>query len=203
MNRGSASKPLLSRMNFEALSLVIVDDNQQALDILVSVVTGFGAKKIARCLSAEEAQRAISVADVDMVITDARMPVMDGYDLTRWIRREAPENNRMIPVIVVTGHTPRNEVTKARDCGANFIIAKPITPRTMMDRILWVAREDRMGIECDTYIGPDRRFKRIGPPAGIEGRRKDDLKGEVKEAQEPNMSQDQIDSIMKPQKVTV
>lgn len=203
MTTGTASKPLLSRINFETLSLVIVDDNQQSLDILVQVITGFGAKKISRCLSAEEAQRVISVGDVDMVVTDARMPAMDGYDLTRWIRREAPEQNRMIPVIVVTGHTPRNEVTKARDCGANFIIAKPITPKTMMDRFLWVAREDRMGIECDNYIGPDRRFRRAGPPPGMEGRRRDDLKGEVGDAQEPNMSQDQIDSIMKPQKVSV
>ncbi len=203
MTSGSASKPLLSRINFDALSLVVVDDNQQSLDILVQVISGFGAKKISRCLSAEEAQRVLSVGDVDMVITDARMPEMDGYDLTRWIRREAPEQNRMIPVIVVTGHTPRNEVTKARDCGANFIIAKPITPKTMMDRILWVARTDRMGIECESYVGPDRRFKRTGPPVGIEGRRKDDLKGEVGIPQEPSMSQDEIDSIMKPQKVTV
>ena len=108
MTTGTASKPLLSRINFETLSLVIVDDNQQSLDILVQVISGFGAKKISRCLSAEEAQRAISVGDVDMVVTDARMPAMDGYDLTRRIRREAPEQNRMIPVIVVTGHTPRN-----------------------------------------------------------------------------------------------
>lgn len=203
MNPASASKPLLSRINFEALSIVIVDDNQQSLDILVQVITGFGAKKISRCLSAQEAQRVLALGDVDMVITDARMPEMDGYDLTRWIRREAPEPLRMIPVIVVTGHTPRNEVTKARDCGANFIIAKPITPKTMMDRIIWVARTDRMGIECETYVGPDRRFRREGPPPGVDGRRRDNLKGEVGEPQEPNMSQDQIDSIMKPQKVTV
>ena len=64
MNPASASKPLLSRINFEALSIVIVDDNQQSLDILVQVITGFGAKKISRCLSAQEAQRVLALGDV-------------------------------------------------------------------------------------------------------------------------------------------
>ena len=97
----------------------------------------------------------------------------------------------------------RRDVIKARDCGANYIIAKPITPKTIMDRILWIAREDRMGIDCDTYVGPDRRFRRLGPPAGMVGRRSGDLNDEIGAAVEPNMSQDEIDSVMKPQKVSV
>ncbi len=199
----SPPKPPWAKINFEELSIVAVDDNQQALDIMIQVITGFGAKKVSRCLSAEEARKAITDGQVDMVITDPMMPTIDGYDLTRWIRREAPEQNRFIPVIVVTGHTPRRDVVKARDCGANYIIAKPITPKTIMDRILWVAREDRMGIDCDTYVGPDRRFRRLGPPAGTAGRRSGDLNDEIGAAIEPNMSQDEIDSVMKPQKVSV
>ncbi|MDP2260508.1 MAG: response regulator [Caulobacter sp.] len=199
----ASPKPPWAKVNFEDLSIVVVDDNQQALDIMIQVITGFGAKKISRCLSADEARKVISDGQVDMVITDAMMPTIDGYDLTRWIRREAPEHNRFTPVIVVTGHTPRRDVVKARDCGANYIIAKPITPKTIMDRILWVAREDRMGIDCDAYVGPDRRFRRLGPPAGMAGRRSGDLNDEIGAAVEPNMSQDQIDTVMKPQKVTV
>jgi hypothetical protein len=66
-------------------------------------------------------------------------------------------------------------VTKARDCGANFIIAKPITPKIILERIIWVAQSTRLFVETETYIGPDRRFRKAAPPSeyGV-GRRSGD-----------------------------
>jgi hypothetical protein len=66
-----------------------------------------------------------------------------------------------------------------------------------------VAKEDRMFVETDSYVGPDRRFKREGPPAGMAGRRKEDLPMELGQATTPNLSQDQIDGMMKPMKVSL
>ena len=71
----------------------------------------------------------------------------------------------------------------------------------LLERILWAAREERQFIECDTYLGPDRRFKNEGPPIGVEGRRRDDLKGELGGPSGTNLSQDQINDMMKPSKV--
>ena len=34
--------------------------------------------------------------------------------------------------------------------------------------------DDRRYVECDEYVGPDRRFQNLGPPAGIDGRRDED-----------------------------
>jgi hypothetical protein len=64
-------------------------------------------------------------------------------------------------------------VTKARDCGANFLLTKPIMPHSLMERVIWVAQEARPFIELDTYAGPDRRFKNVGPPDGVKRRRSD------------------------------
>jgi DNA-binding response OmpR family regulator len=90
------------------------------------------------------------------------------------VRRHADEANRFVPAIIVTGHTRISQVARARDCGAHFIIAKPITPKIILERIFWVGRETRMFIESDTYCGLDRRFKTEGPPAGMRGRRSED-----------------------------
>jgi hypothetical protein len=60
-----------------------------------------------------------------------------------------------------------------------------------------------MFIEAQNYVGPDRRFKRLGPPAGMDGRRSDDLAVEVGEAQTPNLSQEEINLMMKPTKVSL
>jgi len=188
------------KVNFENLTIVLVDDNPQALDILAQVFAGFGVRNAIRCLSAAEAMTHFAAGPVDLLITDAQMPELDGYDFTRWVRRESGETNRFLPIVIVTAHTRRGDVLRARDCGANYIIAKPITPKTVLDRIMWISREDRVAIEADSYVGPDRRFRRQGPPAGMDGRRSGDLSTQVGEAIEPNMSQDAIDALLNPRK---
>jgi hypothetical protein len=92
-------------------------------------------------------------------------------------------------------------VNRARDCGAHFIMTKPLTPIAVLERVLWIAREGRRFIECDTYTGPDRRFKNEGVPPGVEGRRRDDLQGEIGEADTPNMDQELIDGMLKTRRV--
>jgi hypothetical protein len=72
----------------------------------------------------------------------------------------------------------------------------------MLERILWVAREQRGFVACDSYAGPDRRFKFDGPPAGGPGRRRDDLSADVGDAVMPNMSQDQIDALLQQRSAT-
>jgi CheY-like chemotaxis protein len=192
-----------ARINLEKLVVLLVDDNPQSLDILAQVVTGFGVRSIIRSPGGEDARAQLSRDQYDLVITDAQMPGLDGYALTSWIRREAPGQNRFVPVILVTAHTRKTHVTRARDCGANYAITKPIRPKTVLERIYWIAKEDRMFIEVDTYAGPDRRFRREGPPAGIDGRRAEDLSTQLGEATSPNLSQDQINAMMKPTKVAL
>ncbi|MDH4384482.1 MAG: response regulator [Caulobacter sp.] len=192
-----------SRINLEKISVMLVDDNQQSLDLLCQIVTGFGVKRLMRFSSPHEAQENLRRHTVDLIISDAHMPAMDGYELTRWLRREGPDPTRFVPVIIVTGHTRESEVMKARDSGVSFTVAKPLTPKIMLERIFFVAREERMFIEAQNYVGPDRRFKRLGPPAGMDGRRSDDLAVEVGEAQTPNLSQEEINLMMKPTKVSL
>jgi CheY-like chemotaxis protein len=162
------------RINLERAVVLLVDDNPQALDILGNILTGFGVRQVYRCASAEQAMEKIKSVQFDLIITDANMPGMDGWELVSWIRRQSGKANRCLPVIVCTGYTRLSQVLKARDCGANFVIAKPLTPRVILERIFWVAGGERPFIECDSYVGPDRRWKQVGPPEGVAGRRLED-----------------------------
>lgn len=197
--------PLLAgdKLNLERVSCILVDDSQQCLDILGTVCTGFGLRNFTKCQSVDEAKHALTSAVFDLMLTDANMPGESGYDLIAWLRRHGSEANRYIPVIIVTGHTRVSQIARARDCGAHFIVAKPIVPKTILERIFWVAKDERPFIECPGYIGPDRRFKREGPPPGMAGRRAEDLPIEVGDATSPNMSQEEINLLMKPSKVKV
>lgn len=192
-----------TRINLEKASVLVLDDNGPSLDILSQVVSGFGVKQLSRAESVKEAQVLVGTKTFDLVISDVQIPEVDGIEFINWLRREAPENNRYIPVILVTGHTRTTDILRTRDAGSNFTVAKPITPKVLLERIFWVAREERAFIECEAYVGPDRRFKYEGPPIGVDGRRRDDLPAEVGTAQEANMSQDEINSLMKVAKVQI
>lgn len=199
------TEPLLpsTRINLERTTVLVLDDNGPSLDILSQVVSGFGVKQLHRAESVMDAQSLIRTKTFDLIISDVQMPVVDGIEFIEWLRREGGENNRYVPVILVTGHTRVSQICKLRDAGSNYVVTKPITPKVLLERIFWVAREERQFIECESFIGPDRRFKHAGPPPGTDGRRKDDLPAEVGQAQTPNLSDDEISNMMRPAKVQI
>ena len=61
---------------------------------------------------------------------------------------------------------------RARDCGANFLVKRPLSPMALLERIVWVSKEGRGFVLDENYVGPDRRFKATVMPKG--GRRRED-----------------------------
>ncbi len=192
-----------ARFNLQRASVLLLEDTPLGMSILVQILTGFGAKVLHRCETVEEAEQTVQKVECDLMVVDALGASGAGYEFVRWLRRSGIAPNCYAPVLLTSGHTPNNVVSKARDCGAHFIIAKPLTPISVLERILWISKEGRRFVECDSYVGPDRRFKNDGVPAGIAGRRRDDLPPQVGEATMPNMEQEMIDGLMKTRKVTI
>ena len=191
------------KVNLAHSTLLLVDDQPTSLDLLSSIVQGFGVREQLKCPSAKEAVELLRRRAVDLILVDCAMPEMDGYDFVTWLRREAPEPARFTPVIMILGHAAQARVARGRDCGASFIVAKPLSPSLLLKRIIWLGGEDRDFVESEHYIGPDRRVHNYGPPPGTDGRRESDLTGDLGEAVEENMDQDEIDMLMKPMKVSL
>lgn len=193
-----------TRVNLENVARLIVDENVQALDLLAGVLGSFGMRDLARATNSMEAMEIVKTRQIDLMMTDGQLPVMDGYDLVRWLRRETDEEKRPIPAIVVTAHSRKSQVMRARDCGANFIVTKPITPKIILERILWASQGKRMFIETESYIGPDRRFRQAGMPEDFpDGRRRDDKPAEIAVLAGDNMTQDELNNMIAPQKVAL
>lgn len=191
------------RVNLEQSTVLLVDDNPQALDMLSSVFLGFGVKEQIKCASAVEAVKVIQKRQIDLVVIDCGDPEMDSYAFTRWLRRETPAPLRYIPVILLTGHASQAKVQEGRDCGVSFVVTKPLTPAVLLKRILWLAGDEREFVEAASYVGPDRRVRNFGPPIGVPGRRKGDLSTHVGAAVEANMDQADIDMLLKPMRVSL
>jgi CheY-like chemotaxis protein len=162
------------RVNLEK-AVVLLLSPQTGMELLARVLHGFGVRHPYRCHDAEQAMQTCREADIDLIVCDGSLPGGETYDFIAALRRSDLEPNRYTPVMVIQGHTPLDQIQKARDCGANFVVAKPITPRLLLERVLWIAQEQRPFIELDSYIGPDRRFQNHGPPGGPgTGRRRTD-----------------------------
>lgn len=191
------------KINLRSIRALCVDSNSQGLEILSQTLFGFGVEKIARASTGEEAKAVLTRQTVDLMLTDAILMDMSGFDLVRWLRATNLDPNRYTPVITVTGHTQQSHVLSARDCGAHFVVAKPMTPTILMQRILWVARGGRVFVESENFTGPDRRFKHHGIPGDGVGRRREDLSGAIGQATQPNLSQDEINDVVKPQRASL
>ncbi|MGO4410721.1 MULTISPECIES: response regulator [unclassified Brevundimonas] len=191
------------RVNLEQSTVLLIDDNPQALGMISSVFHGFGVREQIKCASAIKAVDLIQQRPVDLIVIDCADPAMDSYAFIRWLRRETPAPLRFIPVILLTGHASQSKVREGRDCGVSFVIAKPLTPAVLLKRLLWLAGDEREFVESATYVGPDRRVRNFGPPLGMPGRRRGDLSTHVGAAVEANMDQSDIDMLMKPQRVAL
>jgi CheY-like chemotaxis protein len=192
------------RLNLTKATVLLLQNNQTELDILGQVFIGFGVKAIRKCLTLKDAEECIKSGVLfDLVIVDCDMPGGAGYDFITRLRRMEENDNRLAPMMLVSGHTVPSSISRARDCGANFVVAKPITPKVMFDRVMWLAREERQFVVSDTYAGPDRRHKMFGPPPGTKGRRHDDLSAQLGKANGPDMSQDDIDAMFNPKRAAL
>jgi DNA-binding response OmpR family regulator len=171
-----------ARFNLDRAAILLLDDTPLGMSILVQIVTGLGAKTLYRCATVEQAQEVAANYELDLAIVDGMAPTGQGYDFVRWLRTEAKEPNCYTPVLLTTSHTPASDVARARDCGGHIIIKKPIAPKVMLERILWVAKEGRPFLFSGSYVGPDRRFRNEGGPEGV-GRRREDLAAQAAAAE--------------------
>ena len=189
------------RLYFGSLSVLLLESSPVELDLLARVLGGFRVRTIAKFGEASAAWGHLEHESADLLFVGHASDVMDEFEFIYRLRRSRDVATRTSPIILLTGHTQRANVLRARDCGASFVVAKPITPKVLYARIVWLARDRRSFVDGESYAGPDRRFQNLGPPHGMDGRRSDDLSLAIGTAVEDNMSQDEIDAIMNPKGV--
>lgn len=167
-------------INLTGAVTMVVDDSSFASEITSSALLGFGIRTTYGCRNAAEAMEILGEKEIDLLVIDCDMSGMSGFEMVEWLRRSGPPN-AFVPVIMTAAHIRRSMVSRARDCGANFIITKPFSAASLLERIVWVARDGRPFLEVGEYFGPDRRFRLSGPPG--DERRADVIRREKFEAE--------------------
>ncbi len=129
------SKQKAIKLPSKSLNVLLVDDN-----IINRKVALFNLQKLGhRVESAENGAEAVvkfDSGDFDVILMDIMMPVMDGYEATREIRRiEQDDNLNPIRIIAMTANAEKGEMDKCIDLGMDDYISKPFRPESLEEKL--------------------------------------------------------------------
>lgn len=146
----------------ERVRFLVVDDNAHMINIVKTILRGFGATQIFEAKDATDAFHRLKHDAIDIVITDYQMEVLDGIEFVKLVRNSSDSPNRYVPIIMLTAHSERSRVVAARDAGANEFCCKPVTAQELYRKVVAIVDYPRPFIKTSSYFGPDRR-RRLDP----------------------------------------
>lgn len=160
----------MSGYRFDRLKVLVVDDNAHMRKLVVTILQAFGVSQIYEADSGNRAWTILRESNPDVIVADWVMEGMSGIELVQKIRTDPSTPNPFVPVIMLTGHTHIDHVRQARDAGVNEFIAKPVSVKTMMSRLVAVIEHPRPYVRTSAYFGPCRRRRGADEYRGPERR---------------------------------
>lgn len=143
--------------DYSSLKILLVEDNQHMRSIVGAILKGSGIRNIREARDGAEGLEMLRQYPADIALVDFNMNPIDGVEFTAMLRNSSDSANPYLPVVMITGHSERSRVMKARDSGVNEFVVKPLTARALLNRLDMVIMRPRPFIRCKTYFGPDRR----------------------------------------------
>jgi len=120
-------------------TVLIVEDNAINLLIERTMVERLGLRVIT-ATNGREALDTLAQQHADLILMDCQMPIMDGLEATRIIRR-ASDGLRNIPIIAVTANATSLDRDRCFDSGMSDYLPKPVNPRHLEAKIAkWLMR---------------------------------------------------------------
>ena len=171
----------MSKRNLERLRVLIVDDNHHMINIVKTILRGFGIKDYYEARDAVEAFDLVRSESIDFVIVDYQMEILDGTDFVRLVRNAEDSPNPYIPVVMLTAYSERSKVEQARDAGVTEFCCKPVTALELYRKVASVINTPRPFVRTAQYFGPDRRRHDSETYRGHERRKQENMPDSIDE----------------------
>ncbi len=124
------------RTDLKGLKVLLADDVELNLEIAGTVLADEGAE----VTTVENGQQAVDLfcsspaRTFDVILMDVHMPVMDGLDATRAIRRLEREDAGEIPILAMTADVYEEDIRKTKEAGMNGHLTKPLN----VEKMIWL-----------------------------------------------------------------
>ena len=117
----------------QGMRFLCAEDNELNAEILTELLKIAGAE-CTICENGEEILKAFEQSapgDYDMILMDVQMPVMNGYDATKAIRRSSHELAKKIPIIAMTANAFSEDIQHSLAAGMNAHVSKPVEMKVL------------------------------------------------------------------------
>jgi len=117
-----------AEIRIDGARILLVEDNVINQEVATEILSSAGALvEIAN--NGKEAIEAIATGSYDLVLMDLQMPIMGGYEATKFIR--ANRKNQDLPIIAMTAHAMQGVDAECKAAGMNDYVSKPIDPTNL------------------------------------------------------------------------
>ena len=116
--------------------ILVVEDSAISREFITRIVSDLG-HEVFTAENGKEALETLKSVDVDLVITDIKMPEMDGLELTRKIRKDPGLREK--PIIIVTSRDKEEEMREGLGAGADaYLVKGKFTPEELKEKVKWL-----------------------------------------------------------------
>lgn len=134
-------------------TILVVDDDRAVLDSLRYILQRYGYE-VEAAGTAEDALIMLAERPFDLVLTDLRMPGMDGLELLGEVKRRS----RYTPVIVLTAHASAEIVIRALRGGVSDFVVKPFRPEELLSIVGREVARHKQAVPPGVSAGLGRQF---------------------------------------------
>jgi len=117
----------------ESFKILLVEDNLVNQKVALALLEKMGYQ-VDVTANGQEALEALDETDYDLILMDCQMPVKDGYETTRAIRK-LEGSLAEIPIIAMTANAMAGDDEKCYEAGMNDYMTKPINSKLMAEKI--------------------------------------------------------------------
>ncbi|MEE9364341.1 MAG: ATP-binding protein [Cellulophaga sp.] len=127
--------------DLKGVKILVAEDNKLNIMVIEKFLTQWKADYDIAENGLIALDKAIS-NDYDMILMDLQMPVMNGFDAAKAIRKSNNPLNKIIPIYALSASTGVNIKSKIKDFGMNGLICKPFNPTELYRTITKILRKE-------------------------------------------------------------